>query len=158
MWSWFEPENGKNLKLNTAVKLKNRTCQSLLHTSDVSTSAIASTRTFTLEHKRHKQGGSDLTLTIALTFCRITVEDLWHKSNRKRKTSTRKTKFSFFLALAITFFSLHTRFSCVAIAIALAICSLALCKDLNLNSFDALHVYRFNCSIPSNSSNCYFYF
>ena len=50
---------------------------SLLHTSDVSTSAIviASARTFTLEHKRRKQGGLYLALTIALTFCRFTLED-----------------------------------------------------------------------------------
>ena len=50
---------------------------SLLHTSDVSTSAIAiaSARTFTLEHKRRKQGGLYLELTIALTFCRFTLED-----------------------------------------------------------------------------------
>ena len=40
---------------------------SLLHTSDVSTSA----RTFALEHKRRKQGGSYL----ALTFCRFTLEN-----------------------------------------------------------------------------------
>ena len=46
---------------------------SLLHTSDVSTSAIA--RTFTLEHKRRKQGGLYLALTIALTFCCFTLED-----------------------------------------------------------------------------------
>ena len=46
---------------------------SLLHTSDVS--AIASARTFTLEHKRRKRGGLYLALTIALTFCRFTLED-----------------------------------------------------------------------------------
>ena len=45
----------------------------LLHTSDVS--AIASARTFTLEHKRRKQDGLYLALTIALTFCRFTLED-----------------------------------------------------------------------------------
>ena len=95
---------------------------SLLHTSYVSKSASA--RTFTLEHKRHKQGGSYIALTIALTFCRFTLEDFWHKRNRKRKTSTRKTKFFHFLALAITFFSIHTIFFCVAIAIALALTSL----------------------------------
>ena len=72
---------------------------SLLHTSDVS--AIASARTFTLEHKRRKQGGLYLALTIALTFCRFTLEDFWHKRNRKRKTSTRKTKFSFLLRLRL---------------------------------------------------------
>ena len=98
---------------------------SLLHTSDVSTSAIASARTFTLEHKRRKQGGLYLALTIALTFCRFTLEDFWHKRNRKHKTSTRKTIFLFLaLVLAIMFFSLHTRFFCVAIAIALALTSL----------------------------------
>ena len=50
---------------------------SLLHTSDVSTSAIAiaSARTFTLEHKRRKQDGLYLALTIALTFCGFTLED-----------------------------------------------------------------------------------
>ena len=74
---------------------------SLLHTSDASTSASA--RTFTLEHKRHKQGGSYIALTIALTFCRFTLEDFWHKRNRKRKTSTRKTKFSIFLRLRLRF-------------------------------------------------------
>ena len=46
---------------------------SLLHTSDVS--AIASARTFTLEHKRRKRGGLYLALTIALTFCRFTLKD-----------------------------------------------------------------------------------
>ena len=74
---------------------------SLLHTSYVSKSASA--RTFTLEHKRHKQGGSYIALTIALTFCRFTLEDFWHKRNRKRKTSTRKTKFSIFLRLRLRF-------------------------------------------------------
>ena len=49
------------------------TVLSLLHTSDVS--AIASARTFTLEHKRRKRGGLYLALTIALTFCRFTLED-----------------------------------------------------------------------------------
>ena len=71
----------------------------LLHTSDAS--AITSARTFTLEHKRLKQGGLYLALTIALTFCRFTLEDFWHKRNRKRKTSPRKTKFSFFLRLRL---------------------------------------------------------
>ena len=96
----------------------------LLHTSDVS--AIASERTFTLEHKRRKQDSLYLALTIALTFCRFTLEDFWHKRNRKLKTSTRKTKFSFFLRLRLRlrFSSLHTRFFCVAIAIALALTSL----------------------------------
>ena len=49
----------------------------LLHTSDVSTSAIAiaSARTFSLEHKRRKQGGLYLALTIALTFCGFTLEE-----------------------------------------------------------------------------------
>ena len=50
---------------------------SLLHTSEVRTSAItiASARTFTLEHKRHKQGCLYLALTIVLTFFRFTLED-----------------------------------------------------------------------------------
>ena len=76
---------------------------SLLHTSNVSTSAIAiaRARTFTLEHKRRKQGGLYLALTMALTFCGFTLEDFGHKRNRKRKTSIRKTKFSFFLRLRL---------------------------------------------------------
>ena len=45
---------------------------SLLHTSDLNTSAIASARTFTLEHK---QGGLYLVLTIVLMFCCFTLED-----------------------------------------------------------------------------------
>ena len=58
-------------------EFERQTDLSLLHTSDVSTSAIAiaSARTFTLEHKRRKQGGLYLALTIALTFCRFTLED-----------------------------------------------------------------------------------
>ena len=87
---------------------------SLLHTSDVST--IARARTFTLEHKRRKQGGSYLTLTIALTFCRFTLEDFWQAQSQDKH---KKNKIFLFLALAITLFSLHTRFFCVAIALAL---------------------------------------
>ena len=110
------------MKTTSTIKL------SLLHTSGVSTSAIAiaSARTFTLEHKRRKQGGLYLALTIALTFCRFTLEDFWHKRNRKRKTSTRKTKLSFFLRLRLRLrFSRFTLdFFCVAIVIALALTSL----------------------------------
>ena len=92
---------------------------SLLHTSNVSTIASTSARTFTLEHKRHKQGGSYLALTIALTFCHFTLEDFWHK--HKRKTSTKKPKVSFFLRLQLRFSRFALDFSCVAIAIALVL-------------------------------------
>ena len=88
-----------NIKYSTLVRRgSSQTDQkqlNLLHTSDVSTTAIAitSARTFTLEHKRRKQGVSYLALTIALTFCRFILEDFWHKRNRMSKT---RAKFSFF--------------------------------------------------------------